>query len=435
MVHALFADQNHRIYDHPELELAGQSGRHWVPLSEEDLVPLPGGTKLFVLPGRTAVGWDGGAQRFWPLSVGEMAGPVKSGPPLAVAAFLPAGYTRLHLPAVALSANSPALPLWTYTALGWTEQGFAASALRIDPMDHSEAVHYDDRDLVEKIASRLQKDPANRLLHHLKHCAVAYHCFAAKNLFLQRWEAPLPTSPACNAQCVGCLSYQDGDGCEASHERIDFVPSVSELVAVALPHLNAVPRAIVSFGQGCEGEPLLQTDLLVRVVGQLRKETDRGTIHLNTNGFDPEAVMRLARAGLDSIRISLNSARETSYLSYYRPRHYRFRDVIASIGRARDAGLYTAVNLLVFPGITDQEEEVTALMELIRRVQPDMLHMRNLSIDPEVYLRLYPATDTPGMGVRRLTHLLRREFPELELGYFNRPKELFGRKLIAELNL
>jgi pyruvate-formate lyase-activating enzyme len=438
MAHALFADQDHRIYDHPALELAGQSGQHWVPLSDEDLVPLPEGTKLFVLPGRAAVGWDAAAQTFSPMSLSETAAPGESwlqGEPLAVAAFLPAGYTRLHLPAVALSPSPPSLPLWTYTAVGWADQGFAASALRVDPMDHSEAVHYDDRYLVEKIEVRLQDHPDNRLLHHLKHCAVAYHCFAAKNLFMQRWEAPLPSSPACNAGCVGCLSHQDREGCDASHARIDFVPSVSELAAVALPHLNSVPRGIVSFGQGCEGEPLLQADLITRVVRRLRETTDRGTLHLNTNGFDPEAVVRLAQAGLDSIRISLNSAREETYLPYYRPRQYRFLDVVSSICRARDAGLYTAVNLLVFPGITDQEREVAALLKLIRRVQPDMVHMRNLSIDPEIYLRLFPSADAPGIGVRHLIHLLRREFPELELGYFNRPKELFGQRLIEEMSL
>jgi MoaA/NifB/PqqE/SkfB family radical SAM enzyme len=210
---------------------------------------------------------------------------------------------------------------------------------------------------------------------------------------------------------------------------------VSELAAVALPHLNSVPRGIVSFGQGCEGEPLLQADLITRVVRRLRETTDRGTLHLNTNGFDPEAVVRLAQAGLDSIRISLNSAREETYLPYYRPRQYRFLDVVSSICRARDAGLYTAVNLLVFPGITDQEREVAALLKLIRRVQPDMVHMRNLSIDPEIYLRLFPSADAPGIGVRHLIHLLRREFPELELGYFNRPKELFGQRLIEEMSL
>ena len=36
----------------------------------------------------------------------------------------------------------------------------------------------------------------NRLFRHLETCALTYGCPAAKNLFLCRYEAPLPTSPA-----------------------------------------------------------------------------------------------------------------------------------------------------------------------------------------------------------------------------------------------
>jgi hypothetical protein len=57
-----------------------------------------------------------------------------------------------------------------------------------------------------------------------------YHCFAAKNIFVGRWEAPLPTSPTCNARCVGCLSLQEGE-CPASQDRIQFVPTPEEIEA------------------------------------------------------------------------------------------------------------------------------------------------------------------------------------------------------------
>ncbi len=94
MAHALFADRTHHIYDHPDLELAGQSGRRWVAVDDEDLVPLPEGTKLFALPGRWAVGWNAGAGSFSPLRAEELApdGELRlSDQPLAVSAFLPAG--------------------------------------------------------------------------------------------------------------------------------------------------------------------------------------------------------------------------------------------------------------------------------------------------------------------------------------------------------
>jgi len=448
MAFTVFADQNNNIFDHPDLELAGQSGRKWSTIPEKDLIPLPEGSRLFTMPGRPAVGWDSTTEGFTILPDSEKSLHEKRGESpdeesddrneaacTAVAAFLPPGFTRLYLPAVPTRPLAPPLPLWTYTAVGWTEHGFSAAAVKVDPMTHSDPCHYDDREIMVKAEERLASDPNNRLLHHLKHCALSYHCLAAKNLFMGRWEAPLPTSPSCNASCTGCLSYQPEDGCTASHDRIDFIPSSAEIVRTAVPHLTHVPRGIVSFGQGCEGEPLLQIDLLENAIRSMRTETDQGTIHLNTNGYHPQSILRLRRAGLDSIRISLNSSLESYYNAYYQPRGYTLKHVVKSIRTAVDSGLYTALNLLVFPGITDQEKEVSSLFNLIRTTPIQMLQLRNLSIDPELYLRLFDTQQEAAIGIRNLIRLLRKEFPAMEIGYFNRPRELFGTQLIHELSV
>ncbi len=76
-------------------------------------------------------------------------------------------------------------------------------------------------------------------------------------------------------------------------------------------HLARVRHAVASFGQGCEGEPLLQANTLTQAVQRIRRRTQQGTINLNTNASRPEAVAKLAAVGLDSMRVSLNSARLT----------------------------------------------------------------------------------------------------------------------------
>ena len=247
------------------------------------------------------------------------------------------------------------------------------------------------------------------------------YIFAAKNLFLRRWEAPLPISRTCNAECLGCLSLQPDTSCEASHERIAFTPSKEEIVSLAVNHLNQAPEAIVSFGQGCEGEPLMEHALISDSIREIRKNTGKGTINLNTNGSLPESIREVAQSGLDSIRISLNSARPDFYNAYYRPKNYELTDVIDSISLSREMGLYTMINYLVFPGVSDQEDEIEAFSKLIAKTGVQFVHLKNLDIDPQLYLKNMPAPKSKILGLKKMVSILKHGFPHVELGYFNRP--------------
>ena len=265
----VFADCHGKVRDHPYLGMAGRSGHTFVLPEEAELVPLPGGSQLFTMPGRFPVGWDEEAGDFVVLDEAE----AEDGETdcLAVAAFLPPGYTRTLLPATKLQPKWPILPLWAYCSVGWRDGKFWITGIRVDPNPHWDPAFFqDDRDLALKV-DRFRRDyEGNRLVLQLSRCALEYHCFAAKNVFYRRWECPLPTSPVCNAECIGCLSSQPAESCTASHERIAFVPTVEEVTQVALPHLEEAEDAIISFGQGCEGEPLLQVDLLERSISTLR---------------------------------------------------------------------------------------------------------------------------------------------------------------------
>jgi pyruvate-formate lyase-activating enzyme len=411
--------------------MAGRSGTDAVPVPPEDLLRIPEGSKLFTMPGSFPVAWNPRQKAFRSVARVQVGG--RRFPCTTVAAFLPPGYTRTLLPAAAYAAPQPPLPLWSYTAVGWDGEAFVAAAIRTDPMDHSSARHYDDRELLPRMRARLKGHGDNPILAQLARCATEYHCLAAKNLFLGRWEAPLPVANRCNSACVGCLSWQPSTACASSHERIRYTPTAEQVVDVALPFLSTVPEAIVSFGQGCEGEPLLVADVIAEAVRRIRASTDRGTINCNTNGSLPRRVQQIAAAGLDSIRVSLNSALGPTYTSYYLPRSYRWEDVRASIRLAKASGLYTTLNYLVFPGVTDREEELEAFLTLIRDTRADMIQMRNLSIDPELYLRTVPPARGKCVGIRTVLRTIRREFPDIEIGYFNRPKELFGARLCETL--
>ena len=106
--------------------------------------------------------------------------------------------------------------------------------------------------------------------------------------------------------------------------------------------------------------------------------------------------------------------------SYITPQGYRFGDVVESIRVSRQIGLYTMLNYLVFPGISDQREEFEALRSLIEGTGVDFIHLKNLNIDPPLYIRKMPSGSSPPVGMENLVAALREAFPHIELGYFNR---------------
>lgn len=415
----LYADKDGQIYDHPYFRMAAFSGSAPSVLKKEDLIPMPEFSKLFFIPECPPVGIDPSTGEYRTVSQVEIDGSIIDC--YAVAAFLEPGLVRSHLPAVDYSPKSYVLPMWAYTAVGFKDERYWAAGFRIEYNHKWDPRNYDDRELVPAIQKYKKEHGSGPLVEHLINCATVNHCFAAKNLFLKRWEAPLPVSQACNAACLGCLSLQPEHSCEASQKRISFRPSKKEIVSLAVEHLKTAPEPIVSFGQGCEGEPLTEHELIADSIKEIRRQTGKGTINLNTNGSWPERIRELARSGLDSIRISLNSARAEFYQAYYCPGNYDFTDVVSSISMSREMGLYTMINYLVFPGITDQEEEIEALRHLIKEKGVNFIHLKNLDIDPQFYMEKMPASSSSAVGMKEMVALLDEEFSDLELGYFNQP--------------
>ena len=338
----------------------------------------------------------------------------------AVAAFPEPGVVRTHLPAADYSKKSYLLPAWAYTAVGFKNGGYWICGFWIEKNPKWDPRNYDDKELIKYIEKYTSQYPTGRLIRHLINCATKNHCFAAKNLFLGRWEAPIPVSRRCNAACLGCLSFQPKGSFPASHERIGFTPFKEEIVELAVNHLKNAPDAIVSFGQGCEGEPLMEYELIAESIREIRKRTKKGTINLNTNGSNPKKIKILAEVGLDSIRISLNSVRPELYMAYYRPKDYDFYDVVESIYTAKKKGLYTMINYLIFPGINDQKEEIDCLRALIQETKIDFIHLKNLCIDPALYVDRMSPGYSPAIGIKKVAELMKESFPEVKLGYFNR---------------
>lgn len=415
--HLLFATEDGQIVDFPELGICGMSNNSFHLPSPDELIPLPPGSEIFVLPERLPIGWDRTNNE--PILLNE--DPFDPGQKVqAVAAFIAPAHTSIYSAAYQSQEDCPTLPLFAYTAVGWMDGSFWVCAFRSDHDKRQDSDQYEQQDVVKKTHSKLRKYKKNRLIQHLGKCCLTYGCPAARNYFLGRWEAPLPTSPSCNARCLGCISLQESGCCPATQDRIKFVPTADEICELAVPHLRHAENPIVSFGQGCEGEPLMQAGVILEAIVKMRQETSLGTINLNSNASRPAMVEKLAHAGLDSMRVSLNSAQETYYNRYYRPQNYSFSDVTRSIEVMKNSGRFISLNYFIAPGFTDTEEELDALIKLILNCQVDFIQLRNLNMDPEYYFKAlgFPSFQKP-VGVINWLKALKKECPTPLFGYFN----------------
>lgn len=411
----LYSDGEGNIFEDTSLYAVGRSGWDALPVPGDEWIELPDGGSLYELPGRRGIGIDA--------KTGQMRLCEKG---WAVAAFIPPAHTGFYLAAYETEPDAPTLPLFCYTAVAWHNNKFFVPAVRIENDVRQECKGFDQKKVEQGVQHLLKAYPHNRLVNHIAgNCALTYHCPAARNYFMGRWECPVPSSPACNANCVGCISFQPEDEAIVStQDRLSFKPTAEEIVEYTVPHLETAPYPIVSFGQGCEGEPLLMWETLREAIIEIRKHTAKGSININTNGSKPDAVKELCKAGLNSIRVSTNSARREIYMPYYRPNNYDFEDIIESLKVVRGFGGWTSINYFVFPGITDSVAEYEALRRLIIDTGLCMIQWRNFNIDPDWYLgRTGIADNREILGMKQLMELIREEFPHLKFGYFNPPME------------
>ena len=401
------------------------------------LIPLPTGTTLMHLPGRRPVARSASGD------IVEVDDPNA----LAVAAVLPPGYLRTWLPAYVDEPQAPVLPLYGYAAVAAVDGEPHVAALRTDRWDAWNPQTADRRRIDVAIRAARRALPDSRLRQHLERCATEYRCLTAQNFFLRRGEGAIPVSPACNAECLGCISEQWGD-VDSPQERLKFAPTAEEIAELAGWHLNtpspdasnartalkrgsrgpAGPptrgrenyRNFVSFGQGCEGEALTRGAALVEATRRIRAAAPDATIHINTNGSRPDVLRRLVAAGLNSIRISIFSLDDARFRAYYRPIGYGLEQVAECADIVSGAGGQVTINLLTFPGISDAPEELDRLVAFIEQHRVRQVQLRSLNVDPHWLLERIPER-TSGIGMRRFVRALGERCPDLRLGNFTRP--------------
>ncbi|MFH2059576.1 MAG: radical SAM protein [Pseudomonadota bacterium] len=419
------AAPNGEIFELEGYGAVGMSGNTPVVLKKNQTLVMPHGSELMMLPERRPMVFNIRANQFEIIENNPWALEEKIFP---VAVFNSPGYVNRHFCAYDDAGINTFLPLFSYGAVGFGKNNFRSAALLVDDEPRQDLRLMPHDKIVKGVNRMTKKYPDNRLVRHLETCALKYGCPAGKNFFLQRYEAPLPTSTVCNANCLGCISLQTQNNLCACQERISFTPTPQEIAQVSIEHIQHVKHAVVSFGQGCEGDPLTAVKAIEPAIRLIRKTTNNGTINMNTNASLPQHVASLCKAGLDSMRVSINSVRQDCYQAYFRPRSYQFSDVLKSIKIAKLHGKFVSINYLNCPGFTDSENEVSALIKFIDTCQIDMIQWRNLNFDPKKYIELMQTVTESGkpVGMNVVIKNISEKFPDLIHGYFNPPINIIG---------
>src|SRR5581483_915921 len=81
---------------------------------------------------------------------------------------------------------------------------------------------------------------------------------------------------------------------------------------------------------------------------------------------------------------------------------YSLADVRECLRLASSNGLFTSVNLLTFPGVTDDAAEVGAMLDMLTTTGTELVQLRNLNIDPEQLFASMDGLDFEPIGIRAM---------------------------------
>ena len=170
----VFADADGSVYDHPELLMLVRRGRELALPRPDELIPLPEGSDLYLLPGRSALGLD------------PATGKAEAMEERAVAAFVCPSYTLSATAAFLKAEGAPNLPLFAYGAVGFARDRFWVAATQVDKDRRQVFTGVAPERISKGAEDLLKRFPKNRLIQHLARCALTFCCPAAKNLALGR---------------------------------------------------------------------------------------------------------------------------------------------------------------------------------------------------------------------------------------------------------
>jgi hypothetical protein len=75
--------------------------------------------------------------------------------------------------------------------------------------------------------------------------------------------------------------------------------------------------------------------------------------------------------------------------------------------------------MLFFPGFNDRPEEEGAWREFLKETDIDMIQVRNLNIDPDLFLATMPKQKQKPIGATAFLEGIKLDFPKIAIASFS----------------
>ena len=306
----------------------------------------------------------------------------------------------------------------TRAIAGWRGRLYAAA---IRPMTPPLAAHRLQRAAARApVHERLAAEPENRVLAHHAHCALDYACPTASNLFLGAGKARSRSLRAATRAASAASPSRRKTSLVSPQDRLTFLPTVEEIVAVGVRIWSGARRHLQLRARAARASRCCRRGASSRRYARCA----RGPLVGRSTSTPTPAIRARCNASttpgwtLCAPARSRRGARPTTPITA--PSATRFDDVKRSLILAREAGVYTSINLLCFPGLIDCEDEVEALLASCARRACGWSSCATSTSIPRCSGHVSPA-HWRAAGHARADRDAAPRAPEVEIGNFSRP--------------
>ena len=226
-----------------------------------------------------------------------------------------------------------------------------------------------------------------------------------------------PRLPNQNYTAVGCkdgkyyVSAIDLNGMAQISETSYIVESLADINPENVPeNIKSIPNFKIIFALDAP-----DMSLLGDAIRNFRSTFPGSHIQLNLPSIPKNALTDLCEAGLDSLQLTINSAQASFYEAFHKQAGYKLDGITSAFREMKSRGGAAILNYLVFPGLTDHPQEMTAFSQLLSQTKIDKVTLQNMEIDPEWYMdELAILTlERKQVGISNWLKHIREDFPQL----------------------